>query len=72
MNRVGISDFQFSEKCHFDCGGRFESIKYHVFHHLDRSYVHVEFDNELNSENGLTDLVEWALKLSKESLANKQ
>jgi len=45
MYRVDLSDFQFSEKCYFDCGGRFKSVKYHVFHHLDCNGVYIEFDN---------------------------
>lgn len=67
MNRVGISEFIINERSFFDCRGRFESSKFHIFHHLDRNGLNIELDNESNFEDALTDIIEWAFKLGQDS-----
>ena len=69
MCRYGISEFKSSSKYYFNLRGKLESVKYRISHHLDRSGVEVELDNDENFEfeDALTDIVEWAFKLGREA-----
>ena len=67
MDRVGISDFRLCERCYFDGYNNLTSVKYRFYHDLDRNGIDVEFDNNFYFEDKLTDLLEWAFRLGKES-----
>jgi len=67
MTRYGISDFKISSKYYFHKQGDVQSVKFHIYHDDDRNGVEIELDYEFDCETALTDLVEWAYKLGKES-----
>jgi len=67
MKRYGHSDFKISSKYYFQNNGDVQSVNFHVYHDDDRNGIEIELDYEFDCEATLTDLVEWAYKLGKES-----
>ena len=67
MTRYGSTDFRIKAKYYFQKHGDVQSANFHVYHDDDRVGIDFEIDYEFDCEDALTDLVEWAYRLGKES-----